>query len=93
LEGYKGYKTITRELDLLDTKTIRNWVKAYRELGEEGLQDRRGKHGHHHRSSTNTQPVEQELLGLRAENAYLKKLLELKRRDAVNRLNSEPSSN
>jgi transposase len=95
LEEHKGYRIVTRELGLSDTKMIRRWVKNFRELGVDGLDDRRGRatSSNQRRSRTETLSKDKELERLRAENAYLKKLLELERRDATSTSSSNPFSN
>ncbi|MCC0566463.1 transposase [Brevibacillus borstelensis] len=43
LDQGMGYNRVTRELDLISSSYIRRWVKNYRELGIEGLRERRGR--------------------------------------------------
>lgn len=43
LEEGMGYNRVTKELNLISSSYIRRWVKNYRELGMEGLTERRGK--------------------------------------------------
>lgn len=75
-EQHKGVYTIAKELGLCSTSYIRRWLKAYNELGEAGLQDRRGLgKGVHTGRPTKPKGSDEELIRLRAENEYLKKLL------------------
>jgi hypothetical protein len=74
-----GYTPVARILDITRTNLI-NWVSRYSKLGEFGLEDGRGK------GSTGQfvlppklegLPINEENIRLRAENAYLRSLLEL----------------
>lgn len=68
---------------------VKNWVKAYRTLGEEGLHDGRGKGQKKVRAKVPAGlTIEQENAWLRAQNEYLKKLLKLERRDVRNKKNT-----
>ncbi|WNQ12862.1 transposase [Paenibacillus aurantius] len=76
-----GYKTVAKALSIND-KMVRRWVSHYEREGLEGLKEKRG-------TSSTGRPkkpatVEEELLQLRAENALLKKLIELQRGEEKN---------
>lgn len=82
LEGDSGYLRICKELGIPDTKTIRLWVKNYRTTGMAGLEERRGKTKRFQEGQREkgNHTEELELQRLRAENAFLKKLLAFQRR-------------
>ena len=74
-----GYTPVARALNITRTNLI-NWVDRYTKLGEVGLEDGRGK------GSTGQfvlppriegLPINEENIRLKAENAYLRSLLEL----------------
>ncbi|KJE28081.1 ATPase subunit of terminase family protein [Geobacillus kaustophilus] len=80
-EGW-GYKRICQELAIPCTKTIRLWIKRYREHGRKGLEERRGTSKSPFKGSPRKKEcsLEEENRRLKAENDYLKKLRELARR-------------
>jgi len=43
LEEGMGYNRVAKELNLISSSYIRRWVKNYREMGMQGLEERRGK--------------------------------------------------
>ena len=68
---------------------VRNWVLRYREMGEAGLEDRRGQRKKDQSPRTREEELEQKIAQLEhekylleAENWLLKKVKELERRDA-----------
>jgi transposase len=76
---------LARELDLSSEKLVQSWVRAYRQLGEDGLKPKpkgRPSVGDSRPSPpegiSDLHRLEQENLRLRAENAYLKKLRALR---------------
>ena len=76
---YGGYTPVTKMLGITRTNLI-NWVAIYTQSGETGLEDGRGKG--ETRQFVLPPPIEglpmrDENLRLRAENAYLRSLLEL----------------
>lgn len=80
----KGYslKFIASELGLTDTKQVRTWIRRYKAEGMEGLSDRVPKM----KESTRQQrSKDRELEGLRAENAILKYLLKIKKKEDMKR--------
>ncbi|KON88901.1 transposase [Sporosarcina globispora] len=81
-EGEMGYKAIAKMLGLPDHTYIRRWVKNYKELGEEGLKDRRGKSESPIKGRPRTIPmsIEEENKILKMENEFLKKLRAFQRR-------------
>jgi transposase-like protein len=68
-----GYKRTSDAYGLVDKKTLRNWVKLYREYGEVGFEVKLRKILHRKPSE---EDEKSEILRLRAENAYLRKLTE-----------------
>lgn len=82
LEDGLGSTRIAKELSLSSYKRVMLWVKNYNELGEAGLEERRGstKSAERGRPRTKVESMEKELERLRAENAYLKKLWNLGRK-------------
>ena len=74
-----GYTPVSRTLDITRTNLI-NWVSRYSKLGETGLEDGRGKGATGQfvlPPKLGGLPINEENLRLRAENAYLRSLLEL----------------
>lgn len=68
---------------------VRNWVLRYREMGEAGLEDRRGQRKKDQSPRTREEELEQKIAQLEhekylleAENWLLKKVKEMERRDA-----------
>lgn len=75
--GY-SLKRIARELGIVDTRGIREWIRRYKLQGEEGLRDRKPRM----KETTRKRRAEKrELEELRAENALLKYLLEVKKKE------------
>jgi transposase len=74
------FSEIARELNIPRTN-IRLWVNLYEREGLEGLEEKRGKAKGLHKGRRRKDPLstEEELVRLRAENEYLKKLWELQR--------------
>jgi transposase len=74
------FSEIARELNIPRTN-IRHWVNLYEREGLEGLEEKRGKAKGLHKGRKRKDPLsmEEELVKLRAENEYLKKLWELQR--------------
>ncbi|GAA0732606.1 helix-turn-helix domain-containing protein [Clostridium oceanicum] len=81
LEDGIGSTTIVKELQLSDENRVLLWVKRFREFGEEGLKEQRGKYKGANKGSPRKQELtlEQENEKLRAEVEYLKKLLQIGR--------------
>ncbi|MFB5197373.1 helix-turn-helix domain-containing protein [Neobacillus sp. KR4-4] len=81
-EGEMGYKALAKELGLPDHSYIRRWVNKYKELGEAGLDDRRGKSNSPFKGRPRTRPLslEEENRILKMENEFLKKLRAFQRR-------------
>ncbi|WP_018248140.1 helix-turn-helix domain-containing protein [Orenia marismortui] len=77
LKGKMGYRTIKRRFDIGSTSTIRNWVKNYRLNGEKGLENKMRTR----KNKSKKDSSEEEILRLKAENDYLKKLLNIESRD------------
>lgn len=75
-----GFKTIAKELNI-STSMVRRWVQHYQIEGLEGLQERRGKAVGINKGRPRKKPLsqEEELIRLRAENEYLKKLWALRK--------------
>jgi len=77
-EQGNSLKRIATELGMRDTKQIRKWIGRFKEEGEEGLKDRVPKM----KEATMQRRAEtKELEGLRTENALLKYLLKIKKKD------------
>lgn len=74
------FSEIARELNIPRTN-IRHWVNLYEREGLKGLEEKRGKAKglHKGRKRKDALSTEEELVRLRAENEYLKKLWELQR--------------
>lgn len=83
LENQKNYHKTT-EIFRISYQQIYMWVKKYEEIGEKGLEDRRGKSKLEFTEKDQIlitmRKLEKENERLRAENLLLKKLEELKRR-------------
>lgn len=74
-----GYTPVSRSLDITRTNLI-NWVDRYAKLGEAGLEDGRGKSNSGQfvlPPQIDGLPIAEENIRLKAENAYLRSLLEL----------------
>lgn len=80
LEDKLAYKSIARELGI-ERSMVRRWVTQYEQEGLTGLEEKRGKASGVNVGRPRTKPmsVEDELVRLRAENEYLKKLWALQR--------------
>ena len=76
-EGLSSSK-IAKLLDLSSKNRVLLWSKRYEEFGMDGLKERRGsvKSPLRGRPKKNFNSIEEEMEKLRAENEYLKKLLE-----------------
>lgn len=72
---------IAKLLNLSCKNRVLLWVKRYNELGEDGLRERRGstKSILRGRPKKKFNSIEEEMERLKAENEYLKKLLESRR--------------
>lgn len=81
-EGEMGYKALAKELGLPDHSYIRRWVINYKELGEAGLDDHRGKSTSPFKGRPRFRPMslEEENRILKMENEFLKKLRAFQRR-------------
>ena len=80
LENGLGYKRVAKELSIPEA-SIRRWVKYYENEGRAGLEEKRGKSKGVNKGRPRKNPLssEEELIRLRAENEYLKKLWALQR--------------
>jgi len=80
LEHGFGYKRVAKELGIPEA-SIRRWVKFYENEGMSGLEEKRGKSKGINKGRPRKNPLspEEELIRLRAENEYLKKLWSLQR--------------
>jgi transposase len=72
-----GYKSVAAELGIHFTM-VKRWVKHYEKEGLKGLEEKRGRSGGNGRRRKNLS-LNEELVRLKAENEYLKKLLALRR--------------
>ena len=68
-----GYRKVSEMFGMQDTKCLRKWVKQYEEKGEEYFTDKKIKKKEFMYKTPQT--YEEELLYLKAENEYLKRLL------------------
>lgn len=75
LDGYGGSRFIGQEFGIRHSM-VERWVQAYREHGEAGLEPQRGKHPKP--KGPRPKDPESEVLRLKAEIDYLKKLIALK---------------
>lgn len=71
-----GSKRIGKELDITYS-IVDRWIAYYKKEGLIGLQEKRGKASGTTQDSSNTN--DEKIERLEAENAYLKKLLEVKK--------------
>lgn len=80
IDDKMGYKTVAKALGIND-KMVRRWVAHFEREGLAGLDEKRGKASGVAKGRPNVHPMsqEEELLRLRAENEYLKKLWALQR--------------
>ena len=76
-------------IDPVSYQQVRTWVLRFREMGEAGLEDRRGRRKKDQTPRTREEELEQKIAQLEhekylleAENWLLKKVKELERRDA-----------
>ncbi|WP_317973075.1 helix-turn-helix domain-containing protein, partial [Paenibacillus sp. CCS19] len=69
LQG-KTYREIMKELDIYDPGRIKVWMRKYKELGELGLLDQRGRKEEYVDQNRYVEKLER-------ENAFLKKCLEI----------------
>lgn len=80
LQGELGYGAVALHLGIPDDRQVRLWVRRYREEGEAGLEEKRGKAPKPFgtgRPRKRPLSLEEEVIRLRAENEFLKKWLEL----------------
>lgn len=78
LEDEIGSTTIAKELDISHYSLVLRWVERYKELGESGLEERRGRHKVESPKRVRKKKelsLEEENERLRAEVEYLKKLM------------------
>jgi transposase len=82
LKGESGYRPIAEEFGLPNHTYIIRWVKTYKEFGEAGLDDQRGKSNSPFKGRPRTKPMslEEENRILKMENEFLKKLRAFQRR-------------
>ena len=80
LEGTDGYKTVGSKMGIHGSLVSR-WAKAYQLEGMQGLEEKRGKSFRSKANLIQNEPRNQEekIRRLEAENAYLKKLLEVRK--------------
>ncbi|UYZ13862.1 helix-turn-helix domain-containing protein [Brevibacillus sp. WF146] len=83
LEEGLSYREAAKRFGFKTHSNVKNWVHAYKIHGVEGLKDRRGQGLKKALSKIPSNlTLEQENKWLRAQNAFLKKLLKTERRDA-----------
>lgn len=77
--SYGGYTPVSNQLNITRTNLL-NWVKKYTQFGEDGLEDGRGKNNTGQfvlPPKIEGLPMVSENIRLKAENAYLRTLIEL----------------
>lgn len=81
LEKGIGPTNIARQLELSDRGRVMLWVRRYKEFGEDGLKERRGKATgpSKGRAKKEDLTLEEKIKRLEAENEYLKKVLKMGR--------------
>jgi len=84
--NYGGINKICEKFGFPSTAPFRNWLKKYMVSGVTGLENMTGRASHLNKGRPRINPLSQdeEVIKLKAENAYLKKLLSLERGDAKN---------
>lgn len=90
-EGKSAY-AIAKELGLIDKSYVKGWLRTYQKYGEAGFDIKAPLQEQQSHSFTGQSPVanlEKENLLLKAENEYLKKLLQLEGWDVLKRPNSK----
>jgi transposase len=91
LDEHMTFRGAAKHFGLSDHSNVKNWVYAYEAFGEAGLQDGRGRGKERpKRRLPSGMSLEQENAWLKAENEYLKKLLEAERWDAKHVINMKP---
>lgn len=84
-----GYQKVAEMYGMKDTRTLRKWVKQYKEYGEKFFKDKkRAKKEFMYKTP---QSYEEKLLYLEAENAYLKELLGITAEKVKKKKNTEQS--
>lgn len=73
-----GYLSVAREFNIPSDETVRNWIKLYQAHGEEGFVRKVFKPHPKHSSWMDPKTAQERIAYLEAENAYLKKLAELR---------------
>src|SRR5659263_70354 len=73
-----GVKSLSKKLGFRSHNMLSQWLKKYNEFGIAGLEDKRGKTSApmRGRPQKHYDSLEEEILKLKVENEYLKKLLE-----------------
>lgn len=74
-----GVKALSKKLGFRSHNMLTQWLKKYNEFGIAGLEDKRGKTSSpmRGRPQKHYDSPEEEILKLKAENEYLKGLLEI----------------
>jgi len=74
-----GVKSLSKKLGFRSPNMLTQWLKKYNEFGMAGLESKRGKSPSpmRGRPKKNYDSPEEEILKLKAENEYLKKLLQV----------------
>lgn len=80
IEDGMSYRRVAEEFQIHEQMIMR-WCKKYRELGVNGLEEQRGSYKGPSKGRPRTKELskDDEILKLKAENEYLKKLLNLER--------------
>lgn len=86
-----GVKALSKKLGLRSHNLLTLWLKKYDEFGIAGLENHRGKTQSpmRGRPKKHYDSPEEEITRLRAENEYLKKLLESKQEDIKKKENTK----
>jgi transposase-like protein len=74
---YGGLNRTTREFNLPSKGILPAWIKKYKEYGEIAFEENRGKIKRQYKKSlSKASSIEEEMIRLKAENEYLKRVLE-----------------
>ena len=84
-----GVKMLSKKLGFRSNTMLRDWLKKYNEFGEAGLNNKRGKSLTPMRGRPKKQhnSPEEEIFQLKAENEYLKELLEISQENIKKKVN------
>jgi len=86
-----GVKMLSKKLGFRSNTMLRDWLKKYNEFGVAGLNNKRGKSLTPMRGRPKKQhnSPEEEIFQLKAENEYLKELLEISQENIKKKVNTK----